>query len=232
MTSSKNPWPVPIVSSHQNSSYPKLPSFSKIGTTRLRFLEGLNSSLASLSAGWRVKDAHVQAKIWLAGLKGLKLLLGAPLKASHFHNTITVGSLLESKEFYITVAVGSPFESILLTHYDCCLWPLWKYSTCTLQLLLGAPLKAWYLHIAVVVGVPLKAGYLHITVAVRGPFESKVLTHYNNCCRQPLGKQGILHYSCCLGPLWKQGTYTLQLLLGGLWKHGTYTLQLLLEASL
>jgi len=51
----------------------------------------------------------------------LQLLLVAPLKASYLHITTAVDSLLESKEFYITVAVGGPFESIVLTHYDCCL---------------------------------------------------------------------------------------------------------------
>jgi len=54
---------------------------------------------------------------------------------------------------------------------------LWNHSTCTLQFLLVAPLKARYLHIAIVVGVPFKARCLHITVAVGGPFESRVLTH-------------------------------------------------------
>jgi len=35
--------------------------------------------------------------------------------------------------------------------------PLWKYSTYTLQLLLGASLEARYLYITVAVGAPLKS---------------------------------------------------------------------------
>jgi len=63
------------------------------------------------------------------------------------HITIAVGDLFESNFFYITIAVGGSCESKVLTHYDCCWGPLWKQSTYTLQLLLGASLKAKYLHI-------------------------------------------------------------------------------------
>jgi len=52
---------------------------------------------------------------------------------------------------------------------------LWNHSTCTLQFLLVAPLKARYLHIAIVVGDPFKARYLHITVAVGGPLKAEYL---------------------------------------------------------
>jgi len=54
---------------------------------------------------------------------------------------------------------------------------LWKQSTYTLQFLSAAPLKANHLQIAVPVGTPLKVKYLHITVSARGPFESRVLTY-------------------------------------------------------
>jgi len=53
-----------------------------------------------------------------------------------------------------------------------------KQSTCTLQLLLGASLKAEFLHSTVVLVDPLKVEYLHITVAVECPFESTVLIPY------------------------------------------------------
>ena len=99
------------------------------------------------------------------------------------------------------------FERTVLTHYSCCWRPLRQHSTCTLQLLFGSPLKAYYLHITVAVdghskrkvlthfsgcwglfesmefyitiavGAPLEASWLHITVAVGGPFASRVLTH-------------------------------------------------------
>jgi len=74
------------------------------------------------------------------------------LKARYLHIAIAVGSLIESKEFYIAVAVGGPFEGIVFTHCICCLGPLWKQRTCILYLLLGAPMKARYLHITIAVG--------------------------------------------------------------------------------
>jgi len=93
----------------------------------------------------------------------------------------------------------------------------------------------------------LKEKYLYITV-ILGPFESKVLIHYN-CCWGPLWKQSsvglLIHYSCCWAPLkaryfthyscyWGPFESILSLLThytcycGPLWKRRTYTLQLLL----
>jgi len=71
----------------------------------------------------------------------------------------------------------------------------------TLQLLLVAPVKARNLQIT----------------SFWGPFESKVLTHYNYCWI-PL--------------YWKYGTYTLKLLLGASLKARNFTSQLLLGALL
>jgi len=89
------------------------------------------------------------------------------------------GVTLKGRYLHITVAVGDPFDSIVLAYYNCCLGPLWKHITCTLQLLLVATLKARYstCTLKLLLGAPLKARYLHITIAVGGPFESKVLKH-------------------------------------------------------
>jgi len=60
---------------------------------------------------------------------------------------------------------------------------LWKYSTNTLQLLLGGLFKG---------------RHLHITVAVFVPCESIVLAHHT-CCWEPLWKQGTYTLQLLLG---------------------------------
>jgi len=83
---------------------------------------------------------------------------------------------LKARYLRITIAIGNTPK---------------KQSTYTLQLLLGALLKATYLHITVVIWVPLKARYLgytlqlllgallkarclHTAIAVGSPFESNI----------------------------------------------------------
>ena len=67
------------------------------------------------------------------------------------------GVALKGWYLHITAAVGGPFDSIVLAHYNCCLGPLCKHITCTLQLLLVATLNVRCLHISVAVGTSLKA---------------------------------------------------------------------------
>jgi len=102
-------------------------------------------------------------------------------------------------EFYIIIAVGA----------------LWKQGAYTLQLLLGAPLQA---------------EYLHISVAVGGHSKNKVLAHYN-CC-WGLFESMEFYITIAVGALWKQGAYTLQLQLGALCKQSIYIFQWLLMATL
>jgi len=53
------------------------------------------------------------------------------------------GVALKGRCLHIAVVIGGPFfDCIVLAYYNCGLGPLWKHSTCTLQLLLVVTLKA------------------------------------------------------------------------------------------
>jgi len=66
-----------------------------------------------------------QPTIFLGIEVGLKLFLICSLE-------VVVGLLWKDGTYTYTIAVWVPFESILLAHYSCCWWPLWKQGTCTL----------------------------------------------------------------------------------------------------
>jgi len=43
------------------------------------------------------------------------------------------GIALKGRYLHNTVLIGGPFDSIVLAHYSCCWWPLWKQSTVLAQ---------------------------------------------------------------------------------------------------
>jgi len=92
---------------------------------------------------------------------------------------------LKARYYNIKVAVGSPFESKVLTDYNCC-WGLFES-------------KEFYNTIAV--GRPFESKVL--THCCWGPFESTVLTHYS-FLKAPSMKfkcRVLAHFSCCWGPI-------------------------------
>jgi len=94
----------------------------------------------------------VVGPFWKYSANTLQLLLGSPFKGRYLHITIDICVSFKGMELAHYTCYWAPFESKLLTHYNCCVGPLWKHSTCTLQFLLVAPLKARYSHITIVGG--------------------------------------------------------------------------------
>ena len=119
-----------------------------------------------------------------------QVLLGASVKARHWHFTFAIRAPLKAANLHIPVAVWRPLLFLKQSTYTLqlllgALWkrststlqllmyPLQKQSTYTLQLMLRSPSKAEYLHIAL--GGSLKAEYLLITVVVEVHVKRRVL---------------------------------------------------------
>jgi len=112
---------------------------------------------------------------------------------------------------YLHIGDGSG----ILCRYSTYTKKLLKNSTCILQLLLVAPLKARYLYITLVVGSPFESivhthynccwgpfecSYFHITIAVGSLFGSKEF-YITFAVGGPFESIVLTHYSCCWGPL-------------------------------